>query len=156
MLSGLFQQIEAFGPIRLIVMVPWVYPGISALHILGLATLFGSIAVVDLRLMGVLGRQFDSTLPTLVRLALCGFILAASTGLLLVSVRITSYAANPAFLVKMTILAAAGCNALALRLVNPGADLTAIVGSLSARLAAVASMLLWICAVFAGRWIAFI
>jgi hypothetical protein len=156
MLIGLLQLIEEFGPIRLIVMVPWVYPGISASHIIGIATLFGSIAVADLRLMGVLGRQFDSALPTLVRMALCGFILAASTGLLLVSVRIASYAVNTAFLVKMMILAAAGCNALILRLVHPGVELAAIVGTLKARLSAAVSLSLWISAVFAGRWIAFI
>lgn len=156
MLIGLFQQIEALGPVRLIVMVPWLYAVISALHIIGIAVLFGSIAVADLRLMGLLGRQFDNTLPVLVRLAIGGFILAASTGLLLVSVRITGYAGNPAFLIKMMILGAAGCNALILRLIHPGVDLAAIAGTLKARLSAVVSLSLWISVVFAGRWIAFV
>lgn len=156
MLSWLFQSIEAFGPVRLIVTVPWVYPALSALHITGIATLFGSIAIADLRLMGVLGPQFDSALQTLVRIALRGFILAASTGLLLASVRVTRYAENPAFLVKMMILAAAGCNALILRFVHPGVSLIAIAGTSKARLSAGVSLSLWISAIFAGRWIAFI
>ncbi|MFP5077984.1 DUF6644 family protein [Rhizobium sp. YIM 134829] len=156
MLIALLEQIEASVPVRLIVTVPWIYPALSALHILGIATLFGSIAVADLRLMGLLGRDLDSALPTLVRIALVGFVLAASTGSLLVSVRITSYAGNPAFLMKMAILSVAGLNALVLRLGHLGVDLSAIVGTGRAQLSAIMSLLLWISAVFAGRWIPFI
>lgn len=141
--------------VRLIVTVPWLYPAISALHILGIGIIIGSIASVDLRLLRVLGPQFDAVLPTLVRLALFGFAIAATTGLLLVSVRIGNYAQNNAFLAKLTILLAAGLNAIGLRLAARSGSVVGMVGRARGRAAAVASLGLWLGAVFAGRWIAF-
>ncbi len=155
MLTVLFDHIEALGLVRSVVTVPWLYPALSALHIVGIGTLFGSIAAMDLRLLRFLGPQFDPALPILVKMAVFGFALAVTTGLLLASVRISDYAQNNAFLTKMTILAVAGFNAWLLRRLRPGADLAALVGTLRGRLSATASLFLWLGAVFAGRWIAF-
>ncbi|MBY5775450.1 hypothetical protein HFN63_36650 [Rhizobium leguminosarum] len=155
MLALMFQEIEDLGVVRLIVAVPWIYPAISALHIIGIGTLLGSIVAVDLRLLRVLGPQFDEALPALVRMALRGFALAATTGLLLLSVRIANYAENPVFLIKMMIIAAAGGNALLLRQAGLGVDLAVLVGRRAARFSGALSLSLWVSAVFAGRWIAF-
>lgn len=154
-LTWLLQWIEAAPAVRLIVTVPGLYPAISALHILGIGILVGSMAPVDLRLLRVLGPQFDAVLPTLVRFALFGFAIAATTGLLLVSVRIENYAQNPAFLAKLAILLAAGLNAIGLRIASRPDGFVSMVGRARGRAAAVASLGLWLCAVFAGRWIAF-
>ena len=155
MLALMFQEIENLGVVRLIVAVPWVYPVVSALHIIGIGTLLGSIVAVDLRLLRVLGPQFDGALPALVRMALCGFALAATTGLLLLSVRIANYAENPVFLIKMMIVAAAGGNALLLRQAGLGVDFAVLVGRRAARFSGAVSLCFWVSAVFAGRWIAF-
>lgn len=154
-LISVFQWIEGLSAVRLIVNVPWLYPSISALHILGIGILIGSITSVDLRLLGVLGPKFDSVVPTLVRLALIGFAVAATTGLLLASVRVGNYARNPIFLTKLTILVAAGVNAIALRVASHPGDVVSMVGRALGRAAAIASLSLWLCAVFTGRWIAF-
>lgn len=154
-LISLFQWIEALPAVRLIVTVPWVYPTISALHILGIGILLGSIASVDLRLLRILGPKFDAVVPTLIRLALVGFGVAVTTGFLLASVRIGNYAQNPAFLAKLTILLAAGVNAIALRIASRPGDVVSMVGRARGRAAAIASLSLWMGAVFAGRWIAF-
>ncbi|MBY3136706.1 hypothetical protein [Rhizobium laguerreae] len=155
MLALMFQEIEDLGVVRLIVAVPWIYPAISALHIIGIGTLLGSIVAVDLRLLRVLGPQFDEALPALVRMALRGLALAATTGLLLLSVRIANYAENPVFLIKMMIIAAAGGNALLLRQAGLGVDLAVLVGRRAVRFSGALSLCLWVSAVFAGRWIAF-
>ncbi len=155
MLALMFQEIEDLGVVRLIVAVPWVYPVVSALHIIGIGTLLGSIVAVDLRLLRILGPQFDEALSALVRMALCGFALAATTGLLLLSVRIANYAENPFFLIKMVIVAAAGGNALLLRQVGLGINFAILVARPAARFSGAVSLCLWVSAVFAGRWIAF-
>jgi hypothetical protein len=155
-LDLLFGWIDALYPVRLIVTVPGIYPAISAIHIAGIAVLFGSILSVDLRLLRVIGPQFDTALQTLIRTALIGFAIAATSGLLLASVRIGNYAQNPAFLVKMSILLMAGTNAVALRIFTGSRRIADLVGSRAAGIAASISISLWIAAIFAGRWIAFV
>jgi hypothetical protein len=155
-LASLLEWIEALYLVRLIVTVPGLYPAISALHILGIGLLVGCIAVVDLRLLGVLGSPFDEALAGLVRVALTGFAVAVLTGLLLVSVRIGSYAGNPAFIAKMAILLSAGTNAVALRVTAGSSNIKMLVGTPQGRLAAGLSLTLWGGAVFSGRWIAFL
>lgn len=155
-LTETFQAIEVLGPVRAIATVPGLYPALSALHILGIGLLVGCIATVDLRLLGLLGRQLDAALLTLVRLALAGFALAVVTGLCLVSVRIASYAGNPAFLLKLVLLVMAGANAALLRLAGGSVADGASLRTVRARLAGIASLTLWIGAIGAGRWIAFV
>ncbi|NNU36025.1 hypothetical protein G9X64_05915 [Rhizobium sophorae] len=155
-LSAAFRWIEALPLVRMIVTVPGLYPAISALHIFGIALLVGCIVTVDLRLLGVVSAKLDEALPGLVRVALAGFAVAATTGVLLVSVRIGNYAFNPAFLAKMALLLIAGTNALVLRLGTGSADVRGGLGTSHGRLAAGLSLALWTSAVFSGRWIAFI
>ncbi|KAF5881687.1 hypothetical protein [Rhizobium sp. PEPV16] len=155
-LSEAFQWIEALPLVRMIVTAPGLYPAISALHILGIALLVGCIVTVDLRLLGVFSAELDEALPGLIRVALAGFAIAATTGLLLVSVRIGNYASNLAFLTKMAILSIAGTNVVVLRLGVGSADVRYGLGTVRGRLAAGLSLALWTSAVFSGRWIAFI
>lgn len=154
-LDPLFLWIESSDLSRAIVTIPWIYPTISALHIIGIAVLFGSIVSVDLRLLRITGPQFDAVLQALVRAALIGFAIAATSGLLLASVRIGNYLENPAFLAKMAIICVAGANALLLRILSRSGDVAAMAGGQRGRIAATLSICLWISAVFAGRWIAF-
>jgi hypothetical protein len=155
-LSETFHWIEALSLVRMIATVPGLYPAISALHILGIALLVGCIAAVDRRLLGIFSAKLDGALPSLVRVALAGFAVAATTGSLLVSVQIGNYASNPAFLTKLVILLVAGMNALVLRLGAGSADVSYGLGTSRGRLAAGLSLALWTSAVFSGRWIAFI
>jgi hypothetical protein len=140
--------IEAAPLVRFVATAPGAWAAVSALHILGIALLVGPIALVDLRLLRLLGPAIDPALPVLVRAAIGGLALAACSGALLAAVQATDYAANPAFLAKLALVGAAVANALALR----------AVGGVAARRAApfaAASLVLWLGAVLAGRWIAF-
>lgn len=154
-LASVLLWIEGTSPARLIGTAPFVYPIVSAIHLFGIALVLGSIVPVDLRLLRVVGPQLDPALPLLISMASVGVAVAVPSGVLLASVRIGDYAGNPAFLAKLLILAAAALNALLLRLLSGTRRVTAMVGRPAGKVAAAVSLLLWIAALFAGRWIAF-
>lgn len=154
--TSVLSWIETTSVARLIVTLPGLYPLISALHILGIGLLIGSIVTVDLRLLNFLGQVVDDALQSLVRMALAGFLIALLTGSLLVSVRIQRYASNPAFIAKMLLVICAGTNAIVLRLTAGSSDLRTILNTRGARMAGVLSIAIWVGTVFSGRWIAFV
>lgn len=85
---------------------PWTYAVVNLAHILGVSSLFGSILVLDLRLLGV-GRRVPleplsrATLPV----SKTGFAVAATTGVALLSSNATEYIGNPFFLIKFPAIA---------------------------------------------------
>nr|WP_302474546.1 DUF2214 domain-containing protein [Roseococcus sp. MDT2-1-1] len=135
-----------------------LYPLVNAAHILGIGLLIGAIATLDLRVLGVFRHTPLPVLgPPLVRMAAAGLGLALATGFLLFSVRPTAYVANPAFLVKLGLILAGLLNVLALRLGTGWKRALAGEGTgRPLRFAAGLSLLVWISALLAGRWIAFL
>src|SRR6476659_4680349 len=91
----------------------WIYPALEVVHIVGIALLLGNLVALEMR---VFGRAAALPVHAMARLsltiALAGFSLAAISGLLMFSTQPSELLANKAFLVKMGLLAAAGCNAL--------------------------------------------
>ena len=90
----------------------WMFPTIETVHVIALVTVIGTIALVDLRLVGVKGHALRvsqlarDTLPW----TWGAFALAAITGLLLFVSKASSYMINPWFLAKLAMLALAGHN----------------------------------------------
>ncbi|MCF3638502.1 DUF2214 domain-containing protein [Rhizobium sp. TRM95111] len=135
-----------------------LYLLVNAAHILSIGLVVGAVVPMDLRLMGFFGHLPAAMLgPFLARAAAAGVVLAIVTGFCLFSVRPQHYAANPAFLVKMALLALGIANALTLRR-SAAWRAMATAGRLapSLRLRAGVSLVIWISAVLAGRWIAFV
>ena len=135
-----------------------LYMLVNAAHILGIGLLVGSILPLDLRLMGVLREGPIAVLaPFLVRIAVTGLAVAAVAGILLFSVKPVEYAANPAFLAKMGLLAFGLLNVLmqhrgaGWRVAVNGGDL-----STGLRVLAMVSFAIWVSMVVAGRWIGFV
>ncbi|GGG29523.1 hypothetical protein GCM10010964_16720 [Caldovatus sediminis] len=136
------------------------YPLLNAAHILAIGLLIGAIATLDLRLLGAFRAHPIAELgPPLQRVAAAGLLLAVATGALLFSTRPVAYAENPAFLAKLGLVGLGLINVLGLRC-NPhwrravdGAD-GRVHGSV--RAAALVSLLVWVGAVVAGRWIGFL
>ena len=64
----------------------WSYGLVNLVHILGIATLFGSVLVLDLRLLGLWQRVPLASIevPTL-PLSVTGFCVAALSGVMLIS-----------------------------------------------------------------------
>ena len=80
---------------------PWTYPLVNLGHILGVSTLFGSILVLDLHLIGLWRRVPLAALSrATVPVAQVGFGIAATTGACLLSSNATEYVDNPFFAIK--------------------------------------------------------
>ncbi|WPB57483.1 DUF6644 family protein [Xylophilus sp. GOD-11R] len=131
---------------------------VNAAHILGLGLLFGSIALLDGRLLRArVGADLPWLARSVPRVAGAGLALAVTTGLWLFSVRPQEYLGNAAFVVKMGLLSLAIVNvawqhrSAHWSRLEAGAVLPAAV-----RLRAAASLLLWTGVVVAGRWIGFL
>lgn len=89
----------------------WTYGLLNLVHILGISTLFGSVLLLDLRLLG-LWRSIPVHIvirPT-VPLAALGFILAATSGSLMFSFNTTNYHGNPFLYVKLPVIVVALIN----------------------------------------------
>lgn len=133
---------------------------LECLHVVGMAMLFGSVAILDLRLLGFCGR--DQSVRALAHATLrwtwLGFVLAMITGFLLFAGAADRYAQNRAFQFKLAALALAGVNMALFHLSAWRRVSTWDVGVPTPPAAVIAgalSVLLWICVVAAGRWIAF-
>jgi hypothetical protein len=138
----------------------WVFPSIECVHVIAFVIVVGSIAVVDLRLVGFASRdrRIDELTSELLPITWIAFAVAAAAGLLLFIAKPLTYTQNFFFLGKMLLLAAAGANMLVFhRFVEP-----AVTGQtagarppFAARASGLVSLALWIATVAFGRWIGF-
>jgi hypothetical protein len=79
----------------------WTYGIVNLVHILGVASLFGAVLVLDLRLLGLWRKV---TLPAIsepiVPVATVGFVIAVLSGICLLATKATEYAGNPFIYIK--------------------------------------------------------
>src|SRR5262245_2949786 len=90
----------------------WLYPSIEILHILGFVTLVGSIAMLDLRLLGIsralpVRQLARHVLPW----TLGALLVIVPTGTLMFMAHASEFIGNRAFVVKLTLISAAALNA---------------------------------------------
>ncbi|MDA8445058.1 DUF2214 domain-containing protein [Paracidovorax valerianellae] len=158
-LAPLLDALAASAPAAWLRRSGTAYLVVNASHIAALGLGVGAALLLDLRLWGIIGRRIPLALlgPFLSRAAAAGLALALATGLWLFATRPGDYLANPAFLVKVGLIAFALVNALSLhagghwdRALREGHA-----GGLVRAQAAV-SLTLWLGAVLAGRWIGFL
>jgi hypothetical protein len=128
------------------------YPLLEVIHIVAIALVFGTLWIVDLRILGrmqalPLQRLASYVLPW----TLFGFTLAAITGLLMFAMRAGDLIANTAFLLKIVLLFAAGTNAAILHSRGPIDEQSG-----ATRFQALLSIAIWVCVIAAGRWIAYV
>lgn len=145
---------------RFVAVSAWAFPTLEALHVLCLTTVFGTVALVDLRLMGLAfrDRRITALSAEVLPFTWAAFAGALLTGSLLLSSQATVYLANPAFRWKMLMLALAGLNMMVFHLVT-WRRVQAWDGRrdppFAVRIAGLVSMALWIGVVVFGRWIGF-
>lgn len=139
---------------------PWSYAVVNLSHVLGVATLFGSILVLDLRLLGLWRRVSLAALASAaVPVGQTGIVIALTTGPLLLATNATEYIGNPFLLIKFPAIAIGVINVLAFSRSTAwralGArDLTAA-EQRRLRLMGGISLASWLTAVSAGRMIAY-
>jgi hypothetical protein len=95
---------------------PWTYPVVNVVHVFGVATLFGAVLILDLRLLGAWRRAPLSPITTIAApIAMAGFALAATSGVCLLAANAVEYANNPVLLVKFSAIGLGLANAVVLR-----------------------------------------
>jgi len=96
---------------------PWTYAIVNLSHILGVASMFGALVILDLRLMGVWSRTPLAALAEAAApVAAFGFALAATSGIGLLATKATEYIGNPFLYIKFPAVAVGVVNALVLSL----------------------------------------
>lgn len=135
------------------------FPAIETVHVAAIAVVFGSIAVVDLRLLGFAAHRRSAARLTgeLLPFTWVGFALAVISGGLMFISNAPDYVANPWFLAKFVFLGLAGINMLVFHFTTYRtiADWDSGPAPARARLAGLLSILLWTLVILCGRWIAF-
>jgi hypothetical protein len=131
---------------------PWAYPALEVLHIFGIALVIGNLVLFELRVWG-LGKALPiNDLARLsLTLAVCGFTIAAMTGLTMFVAQAADLIGNRAFLLKMVLLFFAGTNAA---IFHARGSLSKLDGL--AKLQTLLSMFIWIAVMALGRAIAYV
>lgn len=158
--EGLLLALEQSAPGHAMRTWTWLYPAVNTVHLLGIGLLFGSIAIWDLRLLG-LGRRIaiSSLARHLLPFTLLGFAAAAVSGFGLFLTEPAHIWANPMFRAKLALIALAGVNAAAFhagvfrRVAAWDSDAPP---PARARLAGGLSLMLWSGAIVCGRFIAYV
>lgn len=138
----------------------WAFPTLETIHVIALVTVFGTILIMDLRLLGVASQNYPVTAMSrdTLKWTWMGFVVAAITGTLLYISKASSYMINPFFMGKMLLLAIAGLNMAYFHRVTwktvENWDQSPAVPT-SAKVAGITSLLFWVTIVFFGRAIGF-
>ncbi len=137
-----------------------VFPALESVHVLALMLMAGTIAVADLRLLGLVlpGVPAAEVERRVTPTTWFGFAVMAATGGLLFASEAGDLRRNPAFLVKVCLLAAAGLNVLAFQiLARPALERTPAGAAAppAARVIAALSLAIWACVIVAGRAVAY-
>lgn len=159
-LESLWQGLEQSALGSYIASAEYAFPLIETFHVIAITTVVGTIAIMDLRLLGLTSRRWSVTSVSqdTLRLTWGAFVLAVITGLLMFISKAPTYMVNPYFLWKMVLIALAGIN---MAILHTGAWKT--VGNweigdaipASVKVAAGLSLAFWIIVVFCGRVIGF-
>jgi hypothetical protein len=137
----------------------WLYPAVETVHIIGFVVLVGAAVMFDLRLLGA-SRELpvSDTARHLLHWSRAALLVVVPSGLLLFMSSATALSVNPAFRLKLVLLAAAGVNAYAFHrwpfktVTEWNRELPA---PTRAKISAVVSLVLWVSIISCGRFIAY-
>src|SRR5215471_6874931 len=137
-----------------------LFPMLESFHVIGLTMVFGTIAIIDLRLLGLASthRPFTRIANDVLKWTWAAFGLTAITGALMFTTNAGVYFHNFYFRSKMLLLLLAGINMLVFELTaGRSVEQWDKNGSapLSGKTMAALSIVLWISIIFLGRWIGF-
>jgi len=152
--------LELTAPSRLLQSIDWIVPAVQTIHILGIAAVMGATLFLNLRLLGVTGRdvpvaRVSSRFFPVVWSALLVLLL---TGLVMIAAEPARALLNAVFWLKMTLLVTALAitlfTARAIRRAPEGWPATSRHRWLVPASAIVSSGF-WVAILCAGRWIAY-
>ncbi len=127
----------------------WLYPTVETMHIWGIGMLFGSVVVMDLRVLGLGNKLNVSDLSRLgMMVAVIGFGLAILTGSLMFIAQASELISSRLFILKMCMIFLLLANAVILRM-------RAVDNGIS-KAQALLSLLGWASVIGMGRWLAYV
>jgi uncharacterized membrane protein SirB2 len=140
--------------------VLWIIPAVQTVHILAIAVVMSSVAMIDLRIFGLASRT-DTVAQTADRYLpwiWTALVVLAITGVTLITGEPVRSLTNPAFQLKMVLLLVAIIVTIAFQAtVRRNVrfwDLSPR-SAPAARVMALATLFLWFAIAIAGRWIAY-
>jgi len=141
----MWESIEQTPWVQTLSMTGWMYVSVSVVHYLTMFWFIGSVAVVDLRVMGVAAqkRGLTDVADLLFPWAWIGFSLAIVSGFLMFLTDAGDWAPDPVFHVKLAMIA---ISVVFVVIVQRGVPKWAQAPQIptSAKLIALISLLLWI------------
>lgn len=159
-MTEFLEWLDSSAPAQWIKNTPGAFPLVEVVHVVAIALVFGSIAFVDLRLIGITSnrRPVSRLASELLRWTWIAFAAAVLSGLTLFLQRPMDYFLNTSFRIKMILLALAGLNMLLFELLTARSMRDwdrDVAPPVAARVAGVLSLGLWIGVIIAGRLIGF-
>jgi len=161
-MQWLTDNLEALGqsaPALWIAESTWAFPALEVVHIFAISMVFGTIAIIDLRLLGLAStkRPYTEMARELLPWTWAGFFAAAICGSILILSRPTGYFDNEDFRLKFVCMGLAGLNMLVFQLITSKhvANWDRGRPPLAARVAGALSILLWIGVVYFARMTGF-
>ena len=141
--------------------VTWIIPTVQTVHIICVGIVISAVFLVDMRILGVFARTqpLASLSHRFLPWIWYAVIVLLITGSILIIGEPTRSVLNPAFLAKMAMLlvVASLTRVIQRPLIRDAGYWDASAGRRATlKGIAVASLALWSCIVFAGRWIAYI
>jgi len=159
-LTELMEWLQATSWAVFIHRTPWAFTTVELVHVLAISLVVGSIAIVDLRLLGLARtkRPFSELAGAVLPFTWAAFVLAVLAGSLLFISQATAYFTNTMFRIKILMIVLAGINMLIFELITVRGvqdwDRKRIPAP-AARLAGGLSLTCWVLVVIFGRWTGF-
>ena len=136
---------------------PWVWPICEVFHFVGLCLLFGTVLLVNLRLLGFVKGVAFADVNRLLPFAMVGLALNILTGMLFFLAAPDQYTQNPAFVWKIALMLIAGVSLLYPTMSDQAGRLTPEGRApLTGRIIAVGSICLWVGVIFLGRFLPYL
>jgi hypothetical protein len=159
-IQALSNWLEATPASATIQTVEWIIPTVQTIHILAISAVMGAIVLVDLRLLGVAMRSQPAAdvARRLLPHVWYALIVLLTSGAILITGEPGRSLLNPAFALKMSLLAISIIMTIFLqrsaRQSTPFWNLQPNHRA-APTMVAVISLALWVGILFAGRWIAY-
>jgi hypothetical protein len=138
----------------------WLFPIAETIHVLALTVVVGSVAMMDIRLLGLgnKDRRVSEVIASALPWSWTAFTVAFIAGSMMFSSKAASYYTNVPFRIKMVCMALAALNMLVFHFYTARGMTAWDQGRppLGARVAATFSLTLWVIIVATGRWIGFV
>ena len=159
LLSWVIDTLNSTSLSGLVMNNAYVFPALEMAHFLGLCLLFGSLLIVDLRILGFAKAVPIIHVEKFIHFAIIGFSINLISGLLFVVGDSDRYLVNIAFGTKMGMIALAGINTIYfIRYIKPQLQAGKQSKDLSKGAYTVAwlSLISWTCVIILGRFIPYV